>query len=113
MSDHSLPLEPRSGHAMDPREFLVEIELDVARQDADYIDSLKVREAERAKELAVQGMLIRLWRIPGRWANVGLWRADTEAELWKVLDALPLRSIMRITVRPMDVHPNDPRPPSH
>lgn len=47
-------------------------------------------EAVRARELASAGILLRLWRVAGRRANVGIWRATTAAELHDALESLPL-----------------------
>ena len=41
--------------------------------------------------------------------SLGIWRAADEAELHeKVLDTLPLRPWMTLTVTPLESHPNDP-----
>jgi muconolactone delta-isomerase len=90
-------------------EFLVNIELEVPEDEAD-VDDLKRREAVRAAELAKAGTLLRLWRVPGRWANWGLWSAPTEADLHAALDLLPLRPYMQLTVHELQVHPSDPGP---
>lgn len=83
------------------------IEIDVPEGTADA-DDLKRRESLRACELAAQGTLLRLWRIPGRWANWGLWSARDEPELLAALDSLPLRPFIRLFVQPLEGHPNDP-----
>lgn len=54
---------------------------------------------------------MRLWRAQGAAGGrrpVGLYRAEGEAELEGLLDALPLKGWMRITVTPLEPHPNDP-----
>jgi muconolactone D-isomerase len=38
----------------------------------------------------------------------GLYRADSEAELDGLLAALPLAGWLRVTVTPLQAHPNDP-----
>src|SRR2546421_1606364 len=68
-------------------------------------------EATAAAGLARDGHLVRLWRspvAPGQSKTVGLYRAESEAELDGVLDALPLNGWMQITVTPLEPHPNDP-----
>lgn len=89
--------------------FIVQIEL-AAPDDlsAEALVSLRAQETVRARELAEAGALIRLWRIPTRWANIGLWAADDEAALRSTLDSLPLRSLMTITISPVVRHPSDP-----
>jgi len=39
---------------------------------------------------------------------IGLYRADSEAELDGLLAALPLADRLRVTVTPFEAHPNDP-----
>lgn len=91
-------------------DFLVEIDV---RLPPDFNearkDDLIRREAERAKELAALGVIYRLWRIPGRWSNVGIWRAESATELHEVIASLPLYSWLRVTVTPLAAHPSDPR----
>jgi muconolactone delta-isomerase len=41
---------------------------------------------------------------------LGLYRADSEAQLTDLLRALPLYDWMNITVTPLEAHPNDPGP---
>jgi len=91
-------------------EFLVEISFDTpASLDSSILEELKKSEAQRAQQLAASGHLLRLWRpqLPG-WRNIGLWFAEDVTELHSLLDSLPLRDLMSITVRPLDPHPSDP-----
>jgi len=44
---------------------------------------------------------------------LGLYRADTEAQLTDLLRALPLYDWMNITVTRLEAHPNDPGPPAN
>jgi muconolactone delta-isomerase len=71
-------------------------------------------EAITAAGLARQGHLVRLWKppvAPGESTAVGLYRADSEAELDGLLAALPLDGWMQVTVTPLEPHPNDPASP--
>jgi muconolactone delta-isomerase len=68
-------------------------------------------ESHRAAELAAAKVLRRLWRIPGRRANWGIWFADSVDELHAALSSLPLFPFMTITVHPLAKHPNDPNLP--
>jgi len=75
------------------------------------VDELRLAEAVRAAELAKSGHLIRLWRPPlgpGEWRSIGLFRAADEVELRQVLDSLPLHIWMKVSVTPLNSHPNDP-----
>jgi muconolactone D-isomerase len=66
------------------------------------------KEAERARELAAEGILQRLWRVPGRRANWGIWVTATTDELHAALASLPLYLYLDIRVHPLAKHPNDP-----
>jgi muconolactone delta-isomerase len=86
-------------------EFLVHMEV-TARIESG--DELLAKEAERARQLAEVGVLRRLWRVPGRRANWGIWVASSIDELHAALASLPLFPYLNITVHPLASHPNDP-----
>jgi muconolactone D-isomerase len=65
------------------------------------------REAERGRALRAAGVLVRIWRVPGRLANVGIWRAATGEELHEALTSLPVWPYAEITVTPLAAHPLD------
>jgi muconolactone D-isomerase len=91
-------------------EFLVRIEIAVPEELGDgRAQELSRRESERAGELAAAGVLLRLWRVPGRRANVGVWSAPDATELHAALTSLPLFPYMRIEVEPLARHPSDPQ----
>ncbi len=83
----------------------------------DAVADMRAREAARAKELADDGHLLRLWRPPlqpGEWRSIGLFAADDEVALEKVLASMPLRVWRTDAVTPLSPHPSDPgpRPPA-
>jgi muconolactone D-isomerase len=93
-------------------EFLVEFELEVpAGEPREEVDRRQRAESAAAAKLAEDGHLVRLWRRPlvgdGSTA-VGLYRAESEAELDGLLAALPLADWLQVTVTPLAAHPNDP-----
>ena len=88
-------------------DFLVHMEVTGAIEDTGLFE----KEAERARALAEAGVLRRLWRIPGRRANWGIWKAASADELHAALASLPLFPYMSITVHPLASHPNDPGRP--
>jgi muconolactone D-isomerase len=93
-------------------EFLVEFELEIpAGTPHEEIERRTRAESDAAAKLAEDGHLVRLWRRPlvgdGSTA-VGVYRADSEAELDGLLDALPIADWLRVTVTPLEAHPNDP-----
>jgi muconolactone D-isomerase len=90
-------------------EFLVETDVHWPPDgDAGRREALIGAEAERAAELIRQGLLRRLWRVPGRWANIGLWEAPDASELHEALTTLPFYPWLKIVVRPLAAHPSDP-----
>jgi muconolactone D-isomerase len=93
-------------------EFLVEIEVRwPADGDPARRAELATAEAERARELVACGRIRRLWRRPGRWANVGLWEARDATELHEALSSLPFYPWLDIQVFPLAEHPSDPGAP--
>jgi len=93
-------------------EFLVEFEVEVPAGTPDAeVEQHQRAESAAAAKLAAGGHLLRLWRGPlagdGTTA-IGLYRADSEAELDDLLAALPLADWLRVTVTPLEAHPNDP-----
>jgi len=75
------------------------------------VQDVQAREAARARELAAQGHLLRLWRPPlqpGEWRTLGLFAADDDDELEEVLASMPLRVWRTDQVTPLSAHPNDP-----
>ena len=93
-------------------EFLVEFQVDVpdATPDAEVRDR-EGAEASAAAKLADQGHLVRVWNRPdaaGETTALGLYRADSQAQLDGLLAALPHYEWMHITVTPLEPHPNDP-----
>lgn len=90
-------------------EFLVHIEIGRIEGDEDAQRELLQKEASRAKELATQGVLRSLWRVPGRRANWGIWVADDCDQLHAAISSLPLFPYLTVTVHPLARHPNAPQ----
>lgn len=90
-------------------EFLVNIKFvgPVGWSDA-KVNALVVLERQRAAELVDEGILVRMWRVPGRDENWGLWRASDATHLHEVLTSLPFWPYMDLQVHPMAKHPVDP-----
>ena len=93
-------------------EFLVEFELEVPPgTPRAEVEQRQRAESAAAAKLAEDGHLVRLWRRPlvgDGTAAIGLYRADSEAELDDLLGGLPLASWLRVTVTPLETHANDP-----
>ena len=68
-------------------------------------------EARSTHQLGEQGHLIRLWALPsdqGALHTLGLWRAEDDAQLTRMLEALPLDPWMTVQTTPLTPHPSDP-----
>jgi len=99
-------------HKEDSMEFLVEFELEIPPgTPRAEVEQRQRAESAAAAKLAEDGHLVRLWRRPlvgdGTTA-IGLYRADSEAELDDLLGALPLAGWLRVAVTPLEEHANDP-----
>lgn len=96
-------------------DFLVDFDINVPEGTPEgEVTARQVAEAVAAAKLVDQGHLIRLWMrrvAPGESRPIGLYRAESEADMDGLLRALPLYEWMRVTVTPLERHPND-RPPS-
>lgn len=90
-------------------EFLVHMAVAASIDGGDAAEkALRLQEAARARKLSDQGILLRLWRVPGRRENWGIWKADDCDQLHTALASLPLFKYLTITVHPLASHPNDP-----
>jgi len=95
-------------------EFLVEFEVDIP--EGTPVSEVKDREdaeALAAGKLADERHLLRVWKrlvASGETKTLGLYRAESEVELESLLSGLPLSDWMRVTITPLEPHPNDPAP---
>jgi muconolactone D-isomerase len=93
-------------------EYLVEMTTHVPEGTTEEeVGHMRAREAARSRELAAQGNLLRLWRPPlqpGEWRTLGLFAADDDAQLERVLASMPLRVWRNDVVTPLALHPSDP-----
>ncbi len=72
-------------------EFLVQIQVLLpADMDPAVKAGLVEREQARGRELKDAGTIVRMWRIPGRVANVGIWQAADATALHEAIASLPL-----------------------
>jgi muconolactone delta-isomerase len=77
------------------------------------VDDVVAREAAHSRELTAEGHLLRLWRPPlqpGEWRSLGLFSADDDGELERILASMPLRVWRTDQVTPLAHHANDPGP---
>lgn len=93
-------------------EFLVNIEIHwPADGDPGELAKLAAAERVRAAELVEQGTIRRLWRVPGRRANWGVWEAEDATALHAAIASLPFFRWLTADVRPLALHPSDPERP--
>lgn len=87
-------------------EFLVRIQIALPDgMDDERRAALAAAEVERAAELRAEGTIQRIWRVPGRTANIGVWVAEDASALHAKLTSLPLSRWMDIEVEPLALHP--------
>jgi len=91
------------------REFLVRIDIDTGGLGEAEVSRLRHAEAVRARALSEAGTIQALWRVPGKWANYGVWRSVDRDSLQGELSTLPLFSYMRFDIQELESHPSDPR----
>jgi muconolactone delta-isomerase len=93
-------------------EFLVEFEVEVPDgTPGSEVEDRTRAEAAAAARLADEGHLLRIWRraaVADDVTVIGLYAAESEGELERLLRALPLADWMQVTVTPLAPHPNDP-----
>ncbi len=113
-TDEVTPLGP---HPNDPgggtgpgqaTEFLTTFTITIPDGTPDQaVKDTRAREADRARDLARQGHLERLWTLDqGR--VLGLWRAADPAEMQAILKSLPLDPWTTVATTPVTEHPSDP-----
>ena len=86
-------------------EFLVRIYIDLpVDMPAERQAELREAEAKRARALRDQGTIVRIWRLPGQTANVGIWAAPDATALHDVLTGMPLFPWFRVEVEALATH---------
>lgn len=68
---------------------------------------LRTAERARALELRADGVLRKLWRVPGRNATIGLYEAPDATALHEALMSLPMAPWLDVTVEPLATHPQE------
>lgn len=93
-------------------DFLVEFDIHIPDEaPRSEVEERQRGEAAAAAGLAREGHLVRVWTMPaaaGESKVLGLYRADSPTQLDRLLGALPLADWMRVTITPLEPHPNDP-----
>lgn len=85
--------------------FLVEISVELPpAMDAQERAALVAREQERGRALKAAGTIQDMWRLPGRLANVGIWRAPSASALHDAIASLPVWPWARVEVTALADH---------
>jgi muconolactone delta-isomerase len=102
------PFDPPSAAAGSGTEFFVSFTMTVPEGTPGQVaDDTIAAEARRVTELAAQGHVTRIWRLPDGRA-LALYRAADPAGLDAILRSLPLYPWMTRQVTPLTPHPSDP-----
>jgi muconolactone D-isomerase len=87
-------------------EFLVSIEVRLPPDmDPAARETVLAGETTRGQELMKAGVIVRIWRVPGRLANVAIWQAANATELHELLTSLPVWPYAQIEVTALATHP--------
>ena len=90
-------------------EFLVNIEVNWPPDgDPEELARLTAAERRRASELVAAGTIRRMWRVPGRRANWGVWDAEDATALHAAITSLPFFPFLDVRVIALAAHPSDP-----
>jgi len=102
MTAHAMRPALACGRAM---EFLVQLTVHLPPDlDPDYRAQLLADERDRGRELRAAGTIVRIWRLPGRLANVGIWQADDATALHEAISSLPLFPFIEAEVTALATH---------
>jgi muconolactone D-isomerase len=74
--------------------------------DPALIDSLRVKEKERALELQRSGKWLHLWRVAGRVENYSVLDVASHEELHEILTSLPLFPYIHAEATALCTHPS-------
>ena len=88
-------------------EFLVRFEVAIPPElSAADLEAMMSEERKRGESLWASGQLVRLWRVPGTRASVGLYDFPDATALHAQFSTMPLFPHMRVhSVEPLAVHP--------
>jgi muconolactone D-isomerase len=93
-------------------EYLVNIVVEFPSDiDAEELGRLQTAERNRGAELATAGTIRRMWRVPGRRENWGVWEAEDATALHAAITSLPFFPYLEVEVIPLAAHPTDPERP--
>ena len=71
------------------------------------LSDLTQAEERRARELRHAGTIQRIWRIPGRRENVGVWSAPDADGVHSAIASLPMYRYLQVRVTALAEHPSE------
>ncbi len=87
-------------------EFLVQIQVNFPPDlPAEALADVLALELARGRELQRAGTIVRIWRIPGRRANVGIWQGETADAIHEAITSLPAFPWIDAQVTALATHP--------
>jgi muconolactone delta-isomerase len=96
------PGSPAPGAGGETAEFLTTFTVTVlAGTPGQVVEDTEAREAQRTRELARQGRLLRLWTLSGQGRALGLWQARVTDGMQAILASLPLDAWMSVQTTPL------------
>ena len=109
LSPHPNDPPPTPGVGQKVAEFLVTFTLAVPPGTPHKtVQDTEAREVQAALDLVGQGLLLRLWALPGAGRTLGLYQAPDAAQMQAILESLPLARWMTADTTPLARHPSDP-----
>lgn len=92
-------------------EFLVRINVHLPPDmPAAQRSAILTADREVADRLRAAGVVYRIWRVPGRFASIGIWRAADASELHRHLLSFPLFPWIEVDVTALAAHPLEDTP---
>ena len=86
-------------------EFLITLRQDWATlRERPDLRQLVAAERRVGAHLIQEGAILRIWRLPGQRANVGIWQAPDATALDALLNRLPLRAWLEAEVVALATH---------
>ena len=86
-------------------EYLIQMQINIPPDMPDsQLADLRAREKERGLQLRAEGTIKRVWRVPGRVANIGYWEAPDATVLHDKISSLPMFPWLDVHVTPLAEH---------
>ncbi|MFI5613598.1 muconolactone Delta-isomerase [Amycolatopsis sp. NPDC051903] len=74
---------------------------------AEHLADLRAQERALAMRLRAEGVLKKLWRLPGKPGTLGLYDTRDATHLHEVLTSLPLFPYLTVEVEALATHPQE------